>query len=91
MSKKFIFSAVALMAFSFAGMANEIAETEVDDTIVKEADCGSYARASIVAETQQYGVMSQSEFNEAFSFYYNTCVDANNSGATLLNRVFVNP
>ena len=26
MSKKFIFSAVALMAFSFAGMANEIEE-----------------------------------------------------------------
>ena len=49
-SKKFIFSAVAIMAFSFAGMANEIEETKVEvETIeitkvekieiVKEKDC----------------------------------------------------
>ena len=45
MSKKFIFSAVALMAFSFAGMANEIEETKVEvetadkALILKEKDC----------------------------------------------------
>ena len=50
MSKKFIFSAVALMAFSFAGMANEIEETKVEAQtleshliekaiLLKEKDC----------------------------------------------------
>ena len=41
MSKKFIFSAVALMAFSFAGMANEIEEKKVEKTTVKEKDCAA--------------------------------------------------
>ena len=36
MSKKFIFSAVALMAFSFAGMANEIEETKVAKRVRSE-------------------------------------------------------
>ena len=35
MSKKFIFSAVALMAFSFAGMANEIEEKKVEVEKIK--------------------------------------------------------
>ena len=33
MSKKFIFSAVALMAFSFAGMANEIEEKKEEPNL----------------------------------------------------------
>ncbi len=32
--KKFIFSAVALMAFSFAGMANDIEETKSENQLV---------------------------------------------------------
>ena len=32
--KKFIFSAVALMAFSFAGMANEMEETKFENQLV---------------------------------------------------------
>ncbi len=42
MSKKFIFSAVALMAFSFAGMANE----EVKEMSLLEENCS----ATYVAE-----------------------------------------
>jgi hypothetical protein len=89
--KKMIFSAVALLAFSFAGMANEIEEKKVEEKIIVKANCDSYAKSCIVAETYQYGPMSQSQFNEAYSFYYNTCVEANNSGATLLNPIFINP
>ena len=45
--KKFIFSAVALMAFSFAGMANEIEETKTLD--LKQKDCLEY-----VVETMSF-------------------------------------
>ena len=40
--KKFIFSAVALMAFSFAGMANEIEEQK---TIEDSPECKAAGRA----------------------------------------------
>ena len=44
MSKKFIFSAVALMAFSFAGMANEIEEKKVEVKVVTDCDsCQQWA------------------------------------------------
>jgi len=93
--KKMVFSAVALVAFSFAGMANnevkevEVKETKKEETIVK-TNCSSYAMASTIAESNYYGyTMTNSEFASAYTFYYNTCVDANNSGATLLQPVFV--
>jgi len=86
--KKMIFSAVALVAFSFAGMANEVEEKE--EKIVVKTNCSSYAMASTVAESNYYGTtMSSSQFAEAYTFYYNTCVDANNNGAILLAPVFV--
>lgn len=85
--KKMIFSAVALIAFSYAGMANEIEEKNTDEKL--GVDCNRYARASIVAETYYYGApLSQSEFNEAYSFYYSTCTEANRIGATLLMPAF---
>lgn len=86
--KKMIFSAVALVAFSVSGMANEIEEKKVEEETLS-VDCNRYARASIVAETYYYGSpLSQSEFNEAYSFYYNTCTEANRTGATLLMPAF---
>ena len=86
--KKVFFSAIALLAFSFAGMANEIEEKKVEVETLG-VDCNRYARASIVAETYYYGSpLSQSEFNEAYSFYYNTCTEANRVGATLLMPAF---
>ena len=51
MSKKFIFSAVALMAFSFAGMANEIEEKKEEIEIL-ETDCDSCQQW---ADTQDVG------------------------------------
>jgi hypothetical protein len=38
-SKKMIFSAVALVAFSFAGMANEIEEKKVETVETKSVGC----------------------------------------------------
>ena len=45
MSKKFIFSAVALMAFSFAGMANEIEEKK-KIKIEDSPECTAAGRAA---------------------------------------------
>jgi hypothetical protein len=42
-SKKIIFSAVALVAFSFAGMANEIKEKKEVENAVVITDCFSEA------------------------------------------------
>lgn len=39
--KKMIFSAVALVAFSFAGMANEIEETKVENVETTSTGCHS--------------------------------------------------
>jgi hypothetical protein len=89
--KKVFFSAFALITFSISATANEIEEKKVEEKIIVKANCDSYAKSCIVAETYQYGPMSQSQFNEAYSFYYNTCVEANNSGATLLDPIFINP
>lgn len=84
------FSAVALVAFSFAGMANnEVKEVETKEEKVVKTNCSSYATSSVQAETLAYGPMSFDEYAEAYTFYYNTCIDANNSGATLLDPVFV--
>ena len=44
--KKMIFSAVALVAFSFAGMANENDEKKVEETTI-ERDCIAEAKAAI--------------------------------------------
>ncbi|WP_445718493.1 hypothetical protein [Flavobacterium sp.] len=44
--KKMIFSAVALVAFSFAGMANEIEENKVEEVSI-ERDCIAEAKAAI--------------------------------------------
>ena len=68
--KKFIFSAVALMAFSFAGMANEIEETKVEvETIeitkvekieiVKEKDCFLIVSTLMDFIESQIGLMDQ--------------------------------
>lgn len=89
-----MFSAVALIAFSVTGMANnggkdvETKETKKVEKVVK-TNCSSYATSSVQAETLAYGPMSFDEYAEAYTFYFNTCQDANNSGATLLDPVFV--
>lgn len=89
--KKVFFSAVALVAFSFAGMANEIEEIEISKSkIESETNCNSYAMSSTIAESQYYGyVMTSVQFASSYSFYYNSCVSANNSGYTLLKPVFI--
>jgi hypothetical protein len=89
--KKVFFSAVALVAFSFAGMANEIEEIEISKSKIEtETNCNSYAMSSTIAESQYYGyVMTSVQFASSYSFYYNSCVSANNSGYTLLKPVFI--
>ena len=44
--KKMIFSAVALVAFSVSGMANEIEEKKVEESTI-ERDCIAEAKAAI--------------------------------------------
>ena len=80
--KKMIFSAVALVAFSFAGMANEVKEKkgEVKPTetkkveiieVVKEKDCFLEADWTLILYDQLYGedFLSDSE-DEAFMNIY---------------------
>ena len=78
-----IFSAVALVAFSFAGMANEVEKKE--EKTVLRTNCRDYAMNAVKAETLQYGPMDYDSFSEAYNFYYNFCVDTRDSGAGVLD------
>ena len=61
--KKMIFSAVALVAFSFAGMANEVEEKKVEvkpetkkeDKVIVKANCVEVANALMILHPEAWG------------------------------------
>lgn len=60
--KKIIFTFIALGGLSFS---------------VNATNCHSYAQAACAYESSYYGVMSFPEYQQAYSFYYNYCIDNN--------------
>jgi hypothetical protein len=77
--KKFMFSAAALIVFSFAGMAsNEIKEDEK----LKQDECGEYADTAVGIE-QDAGFMDSYEQYDAYMFYYDLCQEVGVKGALL--------
>ena len=62
--KKMIFSAVALVAFSFAGMANEIEEKKVEEAST-ERDCFLEADMTLRVWDALYGGSGLTEQEEA--------------------------
>jgi hypothetical protein len=84
--KKMIFSAVALVAFSFAGMANEVEELKTASI----SPCAGYALVNALQEEQAIGGFSSGEeFQDAINFYYNMCVDC--PRCIMLDVVVVTP
>jgi hypothetical protein len=74
--KKMIFSAVALVAFSFAGMANEIEEKKVNEKKVgiykvKEAsqDC-NLARFTAYVDARSAGFSDSEARSMSYSIYF---------------------
>ena len=83
--KKMIFSAVALVAFSFAGMANEIEEKKVEEAST-ERDCFLEADMTLRVWDALYGGSGLTEQEEArfMNIFialcegYDVCLDATN-------------
>lgn len=82
--KKLMFSAVALIPFSFSGMANtgveeklEIKELQLDN--FKVPGCREYAIANAVVESNAFGGYSGDDFAEAYFYYLDACNEANGS------------
>ena len=69
-----IFSAVALIAFSFAGMANEIEEKK--DVLIVRNNCDVFADG--VYNNQINDGCSVEEAHEASVGAYNDCIDLHN-------------
>ena len=69
--KKMIFSAVALVAFSFAGMANEIEDKKlIDETVLTDCDqCNQWADGQVVG---------QDPTNSQWMDFVDYCYDQNN-------------
>ena len=63
MSKKFIFSAVALMAFSFAGMANSGVKKKKETQKVKKVESVEKAADCNLARFQAYVSATSAGFN----------------------------
>ncbi|WP_445455683.1 hypothetical protein [Flavobacterium sp. HNIBRBA15423] len=79
--KKFMFSAVALVAFSFAGMANNSVEKttkeEKEVEAVKATDCYQWASDASMDELMAYdhGSPSMGELMDIYDFYLGFCKD----------------
>ena len=92
--KKFMFSAIAMIAFVGSSMANtsEIKELslEVESNLVVLANCSQYAMAATLIETSASQTpMTQQQFNAAYTSNYNFCVNSNNIGAEPLPPVII--
>jgi hypothetical protein len=72
--KKFMFSAVALVAFSFAGMANEV---EMDIETIKKVDCHKVAMTVLTIVDPEMN-LSQEETMEFYQTVVSNCEKANN-------------
>ena len=87
--KKVLFTAIALVAFSSASMANTIVD-DSENEVLRRQNCVEYVYHAVQLETQSQGqAMSYAQFQSAFNYYYSACTDANNSGATILDPVFI--
>lgn len=75
--KKIMFSAVALVAFSFAGMANNAVENDITKEVKVEVlvrDCYDYAADTAMAEFEALGGHhSFDEVLDTFDFYLDFC------------------
>ena len=86
-----MFSAVALVAFSFAGMANNSVEKETNEVKVEIVltDCYQYAADNTMAEMDALGTHGSTSFDEImdiFDFYLDFCKDL---GGSVGNMVVV--
>ncbi len=84
--KKFLFSAVALIGFTVASYgANTVEVEETGST----TNCNTYALASTIEESGALGrPMTQSEFAQSYSFWYNFCVSYGKN-SNLIVPVFI--
>ncbi|MBW2961588.1 hypothetical protein [Mesonia aestuariivivens] len=75
--KKLLILTVFFAGFSFSSL----------DAKTLQTDCHSYAQNACVEESQALGYqMSFSEYQQAYAFYYNGCVD---SGGSINDPIFV--
>ncbi len=80
MSKKFIFSAVALMAFSFAGMANEIEENKVEQKSIRFIDaCAIVATIATHVANEEHSNATGNDWDSwtvdfVYNTYYSQCI-----------------
>ncbi|WP_445714458.1 hypothetical protein [Flavobacterium sp.] len=75
--KKMIFSAVALIAFSFAGMANEV---EVQGLKRVPTDCEIYAYIATTLADEQHTMDTGTNWDEwTIDFVYATILDGCNN------------
>lgn len=81
-----MFSSVALIAFSFAGMANnEKTETKNlndEKSVLKQNECGEYAGKAVEIE-QEAGFMDSYEQYDAYMYYYDLCEEVGADEALL--------
>lgn len=83
--RKMVFSAIALTAFSFAGLANEV-KVEKVETTQGLTPCQVYAIVNVSIELCD-SEMSQAEVSAAFQYYNEICTE--NGGPTGLGNVVI--
>ena len=79
--KKLMFTAIALVAFSSASMANTIADEEVKspndiEMIIKNCAKEAATKAAefeTALEAATHTCLSSSDYNQLYNFYYNEC------------------
>ena len=86
--KKFVFSAVAMMAFLMGSMANTIAEKTLDGIIV--VDCYQVATDVVNQINSEMGGLSSMEQYRLFSIAYDLCV-GNGNCHNCVPEVVINP
>jgi hypothetical protein len=72
--QKMIFSAVALLAFSFAGMANEIEEKKVEEITLRKVDnCALISAVMTNTANEEHTNATGNEWDSwTIEFVYNT-------------------
>ncbi|MCU0350458.1 MAG: hypothetical protein MUF43_06440 [Flavobacterium sp.] len=80
--KKIMFSAVALVAFSFAGMANEIEEKKIEEFTLNQNQpgCLKYAVRNANKVLSVAPDMDDEEFNDIYNSLLEACNEAGGAG-----------